>query len=186
MRASEAIRGRRSIKRFTDRPVTRSELESLLDAAVLAPNHHLTNPWRFYVLGPEARAAYGLALGNRKAKKLTDADAAQKMRDTVAAEHRALPAMIAVAMVLNDDAEKREEDYAATMMAVQNLALSATEMGLGTSMKTGAVMTDPAARAAAGVAENERIVVVVNIGTPAEVPPAKPRVPASQVTVWRP
>ena len=186
MRASEAIRGRRSIKRFADRPVSRSEIESLLDAAVLAPNHHLTNPWRFYVLGPDARAAYGLALGARKAKKLTDADAAQKVRDTISAEHRALPAMIAVAMVLNDDAEKREEDYAATMMAVQNLALSATEMGLGTSMKTGAVMTDPAARAAAGVADNERIVVVVNIGTPAEVPPPKVRVPASQVTVWRP
>ena len=187
MRASEAIRGRRSIKRFADRPVTRSEIESLLDAAILAPNHHLTNPWRFYVRGPEARAAYGLALGNRKAKKLTDADAAQKLRETVASEHRALPAMIAVAMVVNEeDAEKREEDYAATMMAVQNINLAATEMGLGTAMKTGAIMSDPAARAAAGVAENERIVVVVNVGTPAEVPPAKPRVPASQLTVWRP
>ena len=186
MRASEAIRGRRSIKRFADRPVTRSEIEALLDAAVLAPNHHLTNPWRFYVLGPEARAAYGLALGNRKAKKLTAADAAQKLRDTVSAEHRALPAMIAVAVVVNDDAEKREEDYAATMMAIQNLALSATEMGLGTALKTGAVMSDPAARAAAGVAENERIVAVVNVGAPAEVPPAKPRRPASEVTIWRP
>src|SRR6476469_1095783 len=102
MRASEALRGRRSIKRFADRPVTRREIETLLDAAVLAPNHHLTNPWRFYVLGPEARAAYGLALGNRKAKKLTDADAAQKVRDTITAEHRALPALLAVAMVVND------------------------------------------------------------------------------------
>lgn len=186
MRASEAIRGRRSIKRFADRPVTRSEIEALLDAAVLAPNHHLTNPWRFYVLGPESRAAYGLALGNRKAKKLTDPDAAQTLRDTVAAEHRALPAMIAVAVVANDDAEKREEDYAATMMAIQNLALAATEMGLGTALKTGAVMSDSAARAAAGVAEHERIVAVVNVGTPAEVPPAKARRAVSEVTVWRP
>jgi nitroreductase len=186
MRASEAIRGRRSIKRFTDRPVTRDELETILDAAVLAPNHRLTNPWRFYVLGPEARAAYGLALGNRKAKKLTDVAAAQAMRDTVAAEHRALPAMIAVAVVIADDAEQREEDYAATMMAIQNLALAATELGLGTAMKTGAIMSDPAARAAAGVAENERIVAVVNVGVPADVPPAKARRAASEVTVWRP
>jgi nitroreductase len=186
MRASEAIRGRRSIKRFTDRPVSRDEIETILDAAVLAPNHKLTNPWRFYVLGPEARAAYGLALGNRKAKKLTDADAAQKMRETVAAEHRALPAMIAVAVVNSDNDEQREEDYAATMMAVQNLALAAMELGLGTSMKTGAIMNDPAARVAAGVAENERIVAVVNVGVPAEVPPAKARHAAAQVTVWRP
>jgi nitroreductase len=186
MRASEAIRGRRSIKRFTERPVSRAEIETILDAAVLAPNHRLTNPWRFYVLGPEARAAYGLALGNRKAKKLTDADAVQAMRDTISREHRALPGMLAVAVVNAEDAEQREEDYAATMMAVQTLALAATELGLGTAIKTGAIMNDPAARAAAGVGDNERIVAVVNVGAPAEVPPAKARHPASQVTVWRP
>src|SRR3954470_18530980 len=144
MRASEAIRARRSIKRFADRPVSRDEIETILDAAVHAPNHRLTNPWRFYVLGPDARAAYGLALGNRKAKKLTDADAAQAMRDTVAREHRALPGMIAVAVVNADDPEQREEDYAATMMAIQNLALAATELELGTAIKSGAIMNDPA------------------------------------------
>ncbi len=186
MRTSEAIRGRRSIKRFADRAVTRDELETILDAAVLAPNHRLTNPWRFYVLGPEARAAYGLALGNRKAKKLTDPAAAQAMRDNVSAEHRSLPAMIVVAVVNADDAEQREEDYAAVMMAIQNLALAAMELGLGTAMKTGAVMSDPAARAAAGVAENERVVAIVVVGAPADVPPAKARQPASDVTVWRP
>ena len=91
MSATDAIRSRRSIKRFTERPVTREEIETLLAAATLAPNHRLTNPWRFYVLGPDARHAYGLALGVRKAKKLEDPDAARAMRDTVAAEHRALP-----------------------------------------------------------------------------------------------
>src|SRR5437870_8774950 len=105
MRTSDAIRARRSIKKFTDRPVTRSEIETLLDAATLAPNHRLTQPWRFYVLGPEARYAYGLAVGERKARKLEDPAAANAMRDTVAAEHRALPAMIAVAVVNNDNPE---------------------------------------------------------------------------------
>ena len=70
MNVSEAIAQRRSIKKFQDRPVTREEIEALLDAAVLAPNHHMTQPWRFYVLGPNARRAYGLALGERKARKL--------------------------------------------------------------------------------------------------------------------
>ena len=93
--------------------------------------------------------------------------------------------MIAVAVVNSDDAEQREEDYAATMMAVQNLALAAMEIGLGTAIRTGAVMSDPAARAAAGVAENERIVAIVNVGVPAEVPPAKARMSAGEVTVWR-
>src|SRR5512147_364431 len=113
MHVTDAIRARRSVKRFTDRPVTRQEIETLLAAAALAPNHRLTQPWRFYVLGPEARYAYGLALGDRKARKLADPAAAAALRETVAAEHRALPCMIAVAVVTHDDPEIREEDYAA-------------------------------------------------------------------------
>jgi nitroreductase len=186
MRASDVVRQRRSIKRFAERPVSREEIETLLDAAALAPNHRLTQPWRFYVLGPEARYAYGLALGERKARKLDDPERGRAMRDTVAQEHRALPCMIAVAVVTSDDPEAREEDYAATMMAIENLALVAVELGLGTHIKTGGVMGDPAARAAAGVRDNERIVAIVNVGVPADVPPPKSREPASAFTTWVP
>lgn len=186
MNASEAIRDRRSIKRFTERPVSREEIETLLSAATLAPNHRLTQPWRFYVLGPEARYAYGLALGDRKARKIEDANAAQTMRENVAAEHRALPGMIVVAVVDNENPEIREEDYAAGMMALQNLAIVAVELGLGTHIKTGAVMSDPAARAAAGVRDGERIVAVVNVGVPAETPAPKKRESASTCTTWMP
>jgi nitroreductase len=180
----DAIRGRRSIKRFTERPVTREEIERLLSAAVLAPNHKLTQPWRFYVLGPEARHAYGLALGVRKARKIEDVEKAEATKRTVAAEHRALPAMIAVAVADTDDPELREENYAAAMMAIQNLSLLAVEMGLGTHLKTGAIMGDPAARAAAGVRDNERIIAVVNVGEPADVPPPKTRESAAAFTTW--
>ena len=184
MQTSDAIQTRRSVKRFTDRAVTREDIEALLAAAVLAPNHRLTNPWRFYVLGPEARHAYGLALGDRKARKMDDPEKARATRETVAAEHRALPAMIAVAMLTNENPEIREEDYGAVMMAVQNLALAAVEHGLGTHIKSGAVMDDPAARAAAGVPDGQRIVAIVNVGEPAEVPPAKQRAAADQHTTW--
>lgn len=186
MKASDAIRSRRSIKRFTGRQVTREEIEILIESAILAPNHRLTNPWRFYVLGPESRHAYGTALGARKAKKITDPAAASTMQNTVASEHRALPCMIAVASVDSEDAEIREENYAATMMAIQNLSLAALELGLGVSMKSGAIMSDPAARAAAGVPDGQRIVAVLNVGEPAEVPEPKKREPASAVTIWRP
>ena len=186
MNVSDTIATRRSIKRFTSRQVTREEIETLLSAAVAAPNHRLTQPWRFYVLGPDARQAYGLVLGERKARKIEDPQAAQTMRDTVAAEHRALPGMLVVAVADNENPEIREEDYAAAMMAIQNLALAAVELGLGTHMKTGAVMADPAARMAAGVKDNERIVAVVNVGEPAEMPAPKKREPASAFTTWRP
>lgn len=180
----DLLRRRRSVKRFTDRQVTRAEIETLLDAATLGPNHRLTEPWRFYVLGPEAREAYGLAVGVRKARKIEDPEASRTMRVRVAAEHRALPCMIAVAIVKNDNQEIADEDYAATMMGLQNLALTAVELGLGTAMRTGAVMGDEAARAAAGVAENERIVAIVNVGEPAEVPGGPKKKAAAELTKW--
>lgn len=186
MDLTEAIRQRRSIKRFADRPVSREEIERLLEAATLAPNHRLTQPWRFYVLGPEARYAYGRALGVRKGRKLEDPQAASALRDSVAAEHQALPAMIAVAVVENDNPETREEDYAAAMMGIQNLALEAVGMGLGTHIKTGGIMSDPDARAAADVQPNERIVAIVNVGYPAEIPAPKSRQAAAALTRWVP
>ena len=186
MQLFEAIQGRRSIRRFTSRPVPREQIEAMIASATLAPNHRLTQPWRFYVLGPESRYAYGLALGERKAKKLEEPAAKQRMRETIATEHRDLPCMLAVAVVVDENAEIREEDYAAVMMGIQNLCLTAVELGLGTHIKTGGVMGDAASRAAAGVSEGERIVAVVNVGEPAEQPPAKPRVAGVERTVWRP
>ena len=186
MNVSTAIRERRTIKRFTNRPVTREEITELLASATLAPNHRLTNPWRFYVLGPDAREAYGRALGDRKAKKQTDPVKAAQVRDTVAAEHRALPSMIAVAVVDATDAEQRDEDYAATMMGVQNIMLHAVEMGLGTAIRTGGIMGDPAARAAVGIPDGQRIIAVINIGEPADVPPPKQKTAASDLTTWVP
>jgi nitroreductase len=183
---SDAIKQRRSIRKFTDREVTRQQIEVLLDAAAHAPNHRLTQPWRFHVLGPQARRAYGLALGNRKARRVADPAAADLVREKVAAEHAALPAMIVVAMKLHEDPEIREEDYAAVMMAVQSLALQAVELGLGTHIKSGAVMQDDAARAAAGAGADERIVAVVNVGEPAELPPVRERAAGSDLTRWLP
>ena len=182
----DAIEARRSIKRFSDREVTRSDVVRLLEAFTRAPNHRMTQPWRFYVLGPDARAAYGAAVAERKARKLVDAQAADAVRQKVTREHASLPGMIAVAMVQDENPEIREEDYAAIFMGLQNLALAAESIGLGTHIKTGAVMDDPAARAAAGIREGERVVAIVNVGEPAEVPDAKPRIDAVQLTTWVP
>jgi nitroreductase len=186
MDVMDAIAARRSVKRFTDRPVSREEIERLLDAAVLAPNHRMTEPWRFYVLGPVSRRRYGEVLGGRKARKVEDAAAAAAVQRKVADENAALPAVIAVAIRQDENPEIREEDYAAAMMAVQNILLAAAELGLGSHIKTGAVMEDSAARAAVGVSPDERIVALINVGETAEPPGAKPRTSARERTVWVP
>lgn len=182
----EAINTRRSTREFTARAVTREEIEQLISAAIQAPNHRMTQPWRFHVLGPEARRAYGEALGARKAKKVEDPTAARAIVDKVGAGHKALPALIAVSTTRDENPEIREEDYAATMMAVQNMLLTARAIGLGTHIKTGAVMDDPRARVAAGVADGERIVAMIELGEPAGAAEAKPRRPAAEVTTWVP
>lgn len=181
-----AITARRSIKRFSERPVTRAEIEHLLEAAVQAPNHRMTEPWRFYVLGPQAREAYGGVLGRRKAKKVEDPEAAQAVIEKVTREHANLPAMLAVAVVQDENPEIREEDYASAMMAIQNLSLAAAAMGLGAHIKSGAVMDDPAARDAVGVAEGQRIVATIHLGEPAEIPSPKQRHNAHEFTQWMP
>jgi nitroreductase len=186
MDLNEAISSRRSVRQFSHRDITRAEIERMLDAAVQAPNHRLTQPWRFYVLGPDARRAYGAVLGARKAKKVEDPVAAKAVIDKVVATASALPAQIAVAMTLAENPEVREEDYAATMMAVQNLLLTARSLGLATHLKSGAVMSDPNARAALGIPDGERIVVMIDLGEPAEAPEAKPRRAAGEVTTWLP
>jgi nitroreductase len=184
MKVSDAIALRRSIKKFQDRPIPREDIEALLDAAVLAPNHHLTQPWRFHVLGPEARRRYGVALGDRKARKLTDPAQAEAVRQKTGAEYEAFPALIAVAMTLHENPETREEDYAAVMQAVAYLMLVAVERGLGTHMRTGAVLEDPVARAAIGARDGERVVAIVSVGVPAEAPVRKERQGSTQVTTW--
>ena len=55
MDVEEAIRTRRTHKAFDPEPLTREEVDDLLALATWAPNHHLTNPWRFRVIGPATR-----------------------------------------------------------------------------------------------------------------------------------
>jgi nitroreductase len=181
---SEAISQRRSIRRFDEQPPSREDLEAIMRAATTAPNHKLTQPWRFYVLGPDARAAYGRALGVRKAKKAPDEAAGAVIRERTADEHRAIPCMIAVAMTLSDNPETLEEDYAAVMMSVALLSLAAVERGLGTHIKTGGVMQDAAARSAVGVPDTQKIVAIVNVGRPAELPPARERAALETLVNW--
>ena len=186
MNILDVISARRSIKQFTDRPISNESIEQLLSAAVLAPNHRMTEPWRFYVMGPEARAGFCKALGLRKAKRVDEPDAKSAVIEKVQATHRALPAMLAVATTLHDNPEIREEDYAATYMAIQNLCLAAHSLGLGTHVKSGGVMNDPVAREAMGIREGERVIATIAVGEPAAVPDPKPRHSADEFTTWVP
>ncbi len=186
MNVFDAIHERRSIKRFSNEPVTRAQLERLLEAAVLAPNHRMTQPWRFLVLGPESRRTYGHVLGLRKGAKLEDPAVGDAIARKIEEEYAALPAMIGIGMREDANPADREEDYAATFMGVENLCLAALELGLGTHLKTGAILADARVREALQLPEGERLVAIVQVGHPAEQPAPKPRTRAAELTRWLP
>ena len=66
----EAIRTRRTHKAYGPEPVPRETLDELFELARWAPNHNLTNPWRFRVVGPESLARLKEAAGEEAAAKL--------------------------------------------------------------------------------------------------------------------
>jgi len=178
----DSIRARRSVRHFTDRLVTPDELKSLLELAVTAPNHRMTQPWAFVILGPEARRAYGEVKGRIRGAGLADpAKAEALIRDTASAMER-LPAAVAFVQRLDPDPAIREEDYATVYMGVQNFLVGAVAMGLSSHVRTGAALEDPETRAILEVLENERIVALVEVGEPASVPADRPRVPARERT----
>lgn len=184
MDALSAIRSRRSIKHFERETVGPEMIAELLELAVLGPNFRMSQPWRFLVLGPEARAAYGRALGARKAKKLEDPDAKAAMIERNVAEAVAVPATVAVVQMLHENPEIREDDFAAIWMGIENLLVGAVARGLGSHLRTGAVLGDPALREPLSVGDGERLVALVQLGVPAQVPDAKPRESAAARTTW--
>lgn len=184
MTVEEAIRGRYSVKSFSARPVPREDIEALLELAVAAPNHRMTEPWGFLVLGDEARRAYATVLGRRKAAKVTDPEAARLVREKVERRTAEIPALLVVTVHVADDPEIREEDFAATWMGIQNIALGAVERGLGLHIKTGAVMNDPELRAAWRIPDDRRVVAMLELGEPAGEPRLTEREPAASRTTW--
>jgi nitroreductase len=184
MDVKEAIRARRTVKRYAARPIHPSTLEALLELAVWAPNHRMTEPWRFRVLGPEAKRIYGETLGRMRARKLEDAEVSESVRLRTIKAALATPATLAFLQRLDPDPGIREEDYAAIYMGIQNLLLGATAEGFVAQVKTGPVLEDPTFRAALGASNGERVVALVHLGEPLEPPSPRSRKAAVERTRW--
>lgn len=180
----ESIEARRSPKSYTSRQTTKGEIERLLQAATLAPNHKMTQPWRFIVLGEEAKRRYAELRAEMKSQKVQDPEVRAQVKAKVAREVTTVPSLIAVAMHQDEDPMTREEDYAATFMAIQNLLLAATAMGLAGYIHTGRILEKPHLREVLGVPGDQRVVAMLDVGEPAEIPGPKRRTPAPELTRW--
>jgi nitroreductase len=149
MDAVEAIRTRRTHKAYGAEPVDRATLGELLELARWAPNHHLTEPWRFRVLGPAALARLKDAAGPEAAGKLDRA-----------------PTLIAASQVRNEDPVEDEEDFAAAVIASYLILLGAHARGLAGYWRTPAVLRTREGRAALGIGDDERTLGLIHLGPP--------------------
>lgn len=167
MTLSELIRTRRSISTFLDKPIPEGLIESLLDTAVWAPNHHLTEPWRFILLTGDAPKRYAEIRRDMaiESAKVQDAEKLRQIADGTYNKFACVPAYLVVAMKQNADPEINEEDYAACCCLIQNFMLLAWEQGLGTSWKT--LKKDLRLRTLLGLTPDEKAVSIVQIGYPA-------------------
>jgi nitroreductase len=154
----ELAAARRTHKAFGPEPVPRRTLLGLLALARLAPNHHLTQPWRFRVLGPEALARLKEAAGPSEAAKLDRA-----------------PTLVIVSAALSGDLVQDEEDVCATAAATMLVLLGATERGLASYWRTPGVLRSMRGREALGIPPGERVLGLLHFGNPDREPAPRER-----------
>jgi nitroreductase len=167
MDVETAIRSRRTHKAYGSEPIERETLDQLLELARWAPNHHLTNPWRFRVVGPKALKRLKDAAGPEAAAKLERA-----------------PTLVVCSSVLGGDEVQDEEDLHATAIAAYIVLLAAHARGLVGYWRTPGVLRTPEGRAAVGLGDDERFVALIHLGHPVQEKPAPEREPAEDVTEY--
>lgn len=173
--AAALLRRRRSVERFLPERPPAELIEAAVECARWAPNHHLTQPWRFYDLGPETAAELVELNAELVASERGDA-AANAKRD----RWSAVPGWLVVTRTPCDDSVRAREDYAACCCATQNLMLYLTARGIGTKWTTGAVTREPRFHRIAGIDPSEEIVGLIWYGYPAHRPRAR-RLPVAEI-----
>jgi nitroreductase len=157
-----AIRSRRTHKRFGAEPVPREVVEELLELARWAPNHHVTQPWRFRVLGPRSLARLAAAGKPGELEKLARA-----------------PTLVVASAKLTGDEHQNHEDVLATACAVYIVLLAAHARGLASYWRTPRVLQSREGQAAIGMGEDEQFLALIHLGPRVEEPVPKERAPFS-------
>lgn len=167
MELAAGIRSRRTHKRFGPEPVARELVTELLELARWAPNHHLTQPWRFRVLGPQSLARLAAAGNAGELEKLTRA-----------------PTLVVASARLTGDDHQNHEDVLATACAVYIVLLAAHAHGLASYWRTPRVLQTPEGRSAIGMGDDEAFVALIHLGPRVDEPAPKDRAPVSEFTTF--
>lgn len=169
VRTAELLRNRRTINLFEPEPVDPGVLREAIDLARWAPNHRLTEPWRFYLLGPEARRRAAECWAGFEAETKGERVGAARL-----ARLEAVPGHFVVTSLRDEDPVTDRENYAATCCAIQNLMLYLWQRGVGVKWTTGQITREERLCDALGIdADRELVVGYFWYGTPKVVPEQK-------------
>ena len=167
MELEEAIRTRRTHKAYRPEAVDRATLDELFELARWAPNHHLTSPWRFRVLGPRA-------LERLKA-------AAEAAQPGSGSKLERAPTLVATSVRLTGDPAQDRDDVMAGAVAAYVVLLAAHGRGLAGYWRTPGFIEDPAARAALEMEDDEAFVGLLHLGYPRQEQRIPERAPAAEL-----
>lgn len=187
MDVDEAIRGRYTADAFSEEAPPRDLIERLIQTAIWAPNHRMTEPWRFAVIAGDERERIGDALAEWL---LSDANPDTPDEDQVAiARGSMLRSPVTVVVVQRGEPDggpvRDLEDYAACCCVTQNLMLAAHSEGLASKWVTGRLTRYPPAAELFDVGEHGRIVGYVRLGYPVEGAAAPERERTPPAVDWR-
>ncbi len=157
-------------------------LRVLVDAAVRAPNHKRTRPWRFTIVRDAARVRLG-ALWAQIVADETSLEGTLREALLIREAQKPLraPAIVVASTRTSDDPVVACEDYAATAAAVENMLLAAYALGLGAIWRTGEMAHRDAINAFLGLAASDRIVAFVYVGEPGAAAPQAPEAAVDDV-----
>lgn len=186
MEAEEAVRTRRSIAKVGEERPRKDEIAILIGASVLAPNHYLSQPWRFIVLAGAGLDRLGDAMAERVRDQFSGSDDLEQRVEMEKARAKRAPVIVTVVYRPSDNPQVLEvEDRYAVGAAIQNILLVAHARGLGAYLRTGPAATDPQVRRFLGLTDNEEIAGFIYVGYPeGEAPEPQERVPAEDRTTW--
>lgn len=161
---------------------SREQILELLELAVRAPNHHRTEPWRFYVVARDERERIARAMAEDAVA--AGADEARAISDASAKVERA-PVIVVFTSVPSDNPKVvDQEDLASVAMAMENFLLGAHAQGLGAMLRTGPAAYHPSMSEQLGLRDGERVVGMIYLGIPAADRPLTDRTPADELTTW--
>jgi nitroreductase len=182
------IRSRRSIfpKDYTGQIVPEEVIQRMLENAMWAPTHKMTEPWRFVVFTGDGLKKLATFQGECY-KKVTLADNSYREERYLGLTTKPMKSshIIAVGMKRDDKKSLPEvEEVGAVYCAIENMYLTAAAYGVGCYLSTGGITYFEAAKEFFGLLPEDKLLGFVHVGIPSSWPAEKLRKSLNENVKW--